>query len=163
MSAGYCITIVEGEIVHRTHAALLKIGLKSAVGRSKTGELTICVQLTPVPGLLQYGYEIGETSFGIIFKILPRVSWQIAWRAVWPGAFLTALLFAIGRALIALYISRASITSSFGAAGSLVTLLLWVYYSAQVFFLGAEFTQVYARRRIVSPAERTVTPAIAGP
>ncbi len=70
MSAGYCITIVEGEIVHRTHAALLKIGLKGAVGRSKTGELTICVQLTPMPGLLQYGYEIGKTSFGIIFKII---------------------------------------------------------------------------------------------
>ncbi len=70
MSAGYCITITEGEIVHRAHAALLKIGLKGTVSRSKTGELTICVQLAPVPGLLQHGYEISETSFGIIFKII---------------------------------------------------------------------------------------------
>ena len=83
--------------------------------------------------------------FGIVFKVLPRV--KTPWRDVWPGAILTALLFALGRYVIGLYLSRVTITSSFGAAGSLVTLLLWVYYSAQVFFLGAEFTQVYAQRR----------------
>lgn len=83
--------------------------------------------------------------FGVIFKVLPRA--RVPWRMVWPGAILTALLFAVGRYVIGLYLSRASITSSFGAAGSVVTLLLWVYYSAQVFFLGAEFTQVYAQRQ----------------
>jgi membrane protein len=80
--------------------------------------------------------------FALIYKFLPRV--EIAWRDVWIGAVVTALLFAVGKFLIGLYIGRSSIASGFGAAGSFVVLLVWVYYSTQIFLLGAEFTWVYA-------------------
>ena len=83
--------------------------------------------------------------FAIIYKSLPRVS--VAWRDVWIGATVTALLFTIGKVLIGLYLGRTSTASAFGAAGSLVVLLVWVYYSAQIFLLGAEFTWVYTHRR----------------
>jgi membrane protein len=79
----------------------------------------------------------------MIYKLLPSV--EIAWRDVWIGAVVTALLFALGKTLIGFYIGRSSISSGFGAAGSFVVLLIWVYYSTQVFLLGAEFTGVYAR------------------
>jgi len=82
--------------------------------------------------------------FAMIFKVLPDVS--TSWRDVWIGAALTALLFTFGKLLIGLYLGRASMTSTYGAAGSLIVLLLWVYYSAQILYFGAEFTQVYARR-----------------
>jgi membrane protein len=80
--------------------------------------------------------------FAAIFKWLPDV--EIAWRDVWVGAAVTAVLFTIGKLLIGLYLGRSSMTSVYGAAGSLVLLLLWVYYSAQILFFGAELTQVYA-------------------
>ena len=80
--------------------------------------------------------------FAMIFKIMPQA--RIAWRDVWVGAGVTAVLFEIGKTLISLYIGKSSVTSSFAAAGSLVVLLVWVYYSAQIFLLGAEFTWVYA-------------------
>ena len=82
--------------------------------------------------------------FAMIYKIIPRV--KIAWRDVWVGAGLTALLFTAGKFLIGLYIGQSGVTSPFGAAGSLVVLLLWVYYSAQIFLLGAEFTWVYSHK-----------------
>ncbi len=88
------------------------------------------------------GFVITTLLFAMIYKILPRV--QIRWRDVWIGAAATALLFTFGKYLIGLYIGRSSVTSAFGAAGSLAVVLLWVYYSAQVFLLGAEFTWVYA-------------------
>jgi hypothetical protein len=69
---------------------------------------------------------------------------DIAWRDVWVGAFVTAVLFSIGKTLIGLYLGSSAVGTTFGAAGSLVLLLLWVYYSAQILFFGAEFTQVYA-------------------
>ena len=80
--------------------------------------------------------------FALIYKFLPRA--EIAWRDVWIGAAVTALLFAIGKFLIGFYIGRSGIASGFGAAGSFVVLLVWVYYSTQIFLLGAEFTWVYA-------------------
>jgi len=80
--------------------------------------------------------------FALIYKIVPDV--QIAWSDVVIGAAMTSLLFTLGKLFIALYLGKSSLASSYGAAGSLVVLLAWVYYSAQVFFLGAEFTQVYA-------------------
>lgn len=83
--------------------------------------------------------------FGLIYHFLPDVT--VAWRDVWSGAVATALLFSIGRYLIGLYLSYSTISSTYGAAGSLAVLLLWIYYSAQIFFLGAEFTQVYARTK----------------
>ena len=83
-------------------------------------------------------------AFAMIYKFLPRA--HIDWHDVWIGAAVTAVLFEIGKLLIGL-IGMTSLTSAFGAAGSLVVLLVWVYYSAQVFLLGAEFTRVYAYRR----------------
>jgi membrane protein len=83
--------------------------------------------------------------FGMIFKLLPDVS--LAWRDVWLGAALTSLLFTLGKVVIGLYLGRTTIGSAYGAAGSLVVILLWVYYSAQILFFGAEFTKVWARRR----------------
>ncbi len=71
---------------------------------------------------------------------------EIAWKDVWVGAAVTSLLFTVGKQLIGLYLGQSSVASSYGAAGSLIVLLLWVYYSAQIMFLGAEFTQVYATR-----------------
>jgi len=82
--------------------------------------------------------------FALMYKILPRV--KIAWHDVWIGAGVTALLFAIGKTLVGLYVGKTSVASSFGTAGSLAVLLVWVYYSAQIFLLGAEFTWVYAHR-----------------
>jgi membrane protein len=75
---------------------------------------------------------------------MPRAN--IPWRDVWTGAAVTALLFTIGKMLIGLYLGKSSLASGFGAAGSLVVLLAWVYYSAQIFLFGAEYTWVYANR-----------------
>jgi membrane protein len=82
--------------------------------------------------------------FAMIYKILPRT--RIAWSDVWVGAAVTSMLFWIGKYVIGLYLGHASVASSFGAAGTLVVLIVWVYYSAQIFFLGAEFTREYALR-----------------
>src|SRR3954452_3678211 len=83
--------------------------------------------------------------FAIMFKFLPDV--KVRWSDVWAGAVLTSLLFTIGKFLLGLYLGRASTTSSYGAAGSVVLILLWVYYASIIIFLGAEFTQVYAKAR----------------
>lgn len=95
--------------------------------------------------------------FGMIYRFLPQVS--VAWRDVWAGAFVTAVMFEIGKFLIGLYMAKASVASSYAAAGSLVIVLIWVYYAAQVFLLGAEFTRVYAEahgsRRERGPAPPT--------
>jgi membrane protein len=82
--------------------------------------------------------------FALLYKALPDV--EISWGDVWIGGAITALLFNLGRFLLGLYLARSTVSSAYGAAGSLVVLLLWVYYSAQIIFLGAEFTQVYAKK-----------------
>lgn len=82
--------------------------------------------------------------FAMIFKYLPDV--HIGWNDVWLGAAVTAGLFVLGKYLIGLYLGQSTTASTYGAAGSFVVLLLWVYYSAQILFLGAEFTQVYANK-----------------
>jgi membrane protein len=82
--------------------------------------------------------------FALIYKTMPRAS--IRWRDVWVGAAVTALLFVVGKFLIGEYIGRSGISSAYGAAASLIVVLLWVYYSAQIFLFGAEFTWVYAHR-----------------
>lgn len=87
--------------------------------------------------------------FTMMFKFLPDV--KIAWRDVWLGGFITALLFNLGKFLIGIYIGRSSIASVYGAMGSLVIVLIWVYYSAQLLFFGAQFTAVYASRFGVKP------------
>ena len=85
-----------------------------------------------------------STLIALIYKILPDA--RVAWRDVWVGAIATAILFMIGKYLIGLYIGKTSVGSAFGAAGALAVLLVWIYYSAQIVLLGAEFTRVYANR-----------------
>jgi len=89
-------------------------------------------------------FMVVTALFAMIYKVLPRV--RIAWRDVWIGAAVTALLFTAGKFLIGLYIGKSGVSSGFGAAGSVVVLLVWVYYSAQIFLLGAEFTSIYTYR-----------------
>ena len=96
--------------------------------------------------------------FAMIFKTLPDA--QVAWRDVWVGATLTAMLFTVGKFAIGLYLGKSDVGSAYGAAGSLVILLVWVYYSAQILLFGAEFTEVYANAvgsRIVPSKDAVVT------
>jgi membrane protein len=88
------------------------------------------------------GFLVIAVMFGVIYKLLPRI--KLSWHDVIIGALGTAAMFTLGKFLIGLYIGNSGATSSFGAAGSLIALLLWVYYSAQIFFLGAEFARQYA-------------------
>ncbi len=81
----------------------------------------------------------------MIFKILPDAN--IQWRSVWIGALITALLFTLGKFLLSFYFGQADPSSTFGSAGSIILLLLWAYYSGMIFLFGAEFTQVYARKK----------------
>ena len=89
------------------------------------------------------GFAFTTGGFAMIYKLMPRV--KVRWHDVWIGAAVTALLFTIGRFLIGLYIGKSGVASAFGAAGSLIVVFVWVYYSAQIFLMGAEFTWVYAR------------------
>ena len=97
--------------------------------------------------------------FGMIYRILPDA--RVEWHDVWMGASVTALLFSLGKTIIGLYLGHASSSSAYGAAGSLVVLLLWVYYSAQIFLFGAEFTEVYASGRrslVIAPGSNDQVP-----
>lgn len=87
-------------------------------------------------------FTVIATLFAVIYKMLPEI--KLSWRDVWIGAVGTAGLFVLGKNLIGAYLGNSSIANSYGAAGSVVALLLWVYYSAQIFFFGAEFTRQYA-------------------
>ena len=89
-------------------------------------------------------FVIVTSAFAMIYKWMPRV--RLHWRDVWTGAAVTALLFTIGKMLIGTYLGSSGISSGFGAAASLVVMVVWVYYSAQVFLLGVEFTRLYAMR-----------------
>jgi membrane protein len=99
-------------------------------------------------------YGLITLLFAAIYRVLPDV--QLAWRDVAVGAILTALLFNVGKALIALYLAHSAVTSSYGAAGAVIILLLWIYYSAQIFLFGAELTKVHAASRGRSVARRAL-------
>lgn len=108
-----------------------------------------------------FSFVLTTGLFALIYKIMPRV--RIRWSEVWMGAALTSILFTIGKFLIGLYIGRSGVTSGFGAAGSLVALLVWVYYSAQIFLMGAEFTWAYSHifgSRKRQPAPRDLIKAL---
>lgn len=116
----------------------------TALGRWWSGVFDLWAWLAQALNLL-VGFGLTAVIFAMIYKLMPRVSVQ--WRDVWTGAFVTALFFSVGKLLIGLYLGASGVASAYGAAGSIVVVLLWVYYSAQVFLLGAEFTWVYARTR----------------
>ena len=109
----------------------------------------------PALGLQLFGWAISlavtPLLFALTYKVLPDVPFK--WREVWLGAFVTAVLFTVGKSLIGLYIGRSAFSSTYGAAGSMIILLVWIYYSAQIFFLGAEFTHVHARERAGRPKD----------
>jgi membrane protein len=103
--------------------------------------------------------------FAIIFKVLPDI--RIKWKAIWPGAIATAILFMIGKFLISVYISKSNVGSTYGTAGSMVILILWIYYSSIILYFGAEFTKSFALEKGVHivPSEYAIwndEPAIAG-
>ena len=116
----------------------------TALGRwwsDSLGEWTFVVQ-----GLnLSLGFLITTIIFAMIYKLMPRA--RVEWKDVWIGAVVTSSLFTVGKYLISLYLGASGVASAYGAAGSLVLVLVWIYYSAQVFLLGAEFTWVYANTR----------------
>ncbi len=101
-------------------------------------------------------FAVITVLFALIYKFVPDV--HIDWNDVWIGAAFTSLLFSLGKLLIGLYIGKASVGSAYGAAGSLVILLVWIYYSSQIFFFGAEFTHVYAVRQGSRKRERIALP-----
>ena len=106
-------------------------------------------QLLPIPDAVTtalsmvLSFLVVMLLFAMIFKFLPDV--KIRWKYAWVGAFVTAVLFTIGKVLLGLYLGREGMESSYGAAGSVVLVLLWIYYSSVILFFGAEFTQVYMR------------------
>ena len=114
----------------------------SAVGSFVAGDAYSTTVLWQVVNFV-VSFVVTTLLFAMIYKILPDA--KVAWRDVGVGAIATAALFSLGRFAISMYLGRAAPESTYGATGSLVALLLWVYYSAQILFLGAEFTQVYAK------------------
>jgi membrane protein len=104
-------------------------------------------QGTVILPVLDVVLSVGLTTvlFAMIYKYVPRE--RIAWGDVWIGALVTAGLFTVGKLLIGQYLGRSSLSSAYGAAGSIMVLLLWIYYSAQIFLLGAEFTHVFTYSR----------------
>ena len=121
---------------------LLNAGL-TALGEALQGVLPGSVALLYVLNTT-LSLVVTTVLFAMVFKVLPDA--EIAWGDVVVGAAATAVLFSLGKFLIGLYLGRSGVTSAYGAAGALVLILLWIYYSAQIIFLGAEFTEVYARR-----------------
>ncbi len=151
-------------------ALLLSMGFLLLVSLVASAALAwIASQLESVlPKWIVLGYIVNEglsitavsLLFALIFKVLPDA--KITWHDVWVGAFVTSLLFHLGKFLIGFYLGTASVTSSFGAAGSLAALLVWVYYSSQIVLLGAEFTRTYAERfgsRVVPDEHAQAVPA----
>lgn len=124
--------------------SLVLTSLLAALGSWFSGRLP---SLAPALELLHgaIAFAVAALLFAMIFKILPDI--RIAWRDVWTGAALTALLFTIGKWAIGFYLGHTAVASAYGAAGSIVVILVWVYYSAQILFLGAEFTRIRAGLR----------------
>lgn len=127
---------------------LLLVALVVSAGLSAINEYLSTIPLLSnlVLQILNLLISLGLITllFALIFKFIPDI--EIGWRSVWLGAFITAVLFTVGKQLIGLYLGRSDISNTFGAAGSLALIMIWVYYSSQILFLGAEFTQVFAKR-----------------
>jgi membrane protein len=140
---------------------ILSLGLVLSLGFLLMVSLVITALLAGLGGLLE-GFSFPGAAllgqilntlltvgiiavfFALIFKYLPNI--KIAWRDVWVGALVTSLLFNVGKLAIGVYLGRATVASTFGAAGSLAVLLVWIYYSSQIVLFGAEITRLYAER-----------------
>jgi len=139
---------------------LLLVSLVFSAGLAAFGRL-ISVQLSLPTGLLT-ATNAGVSFAGIfvlialILRYVPDV--RLRWKDVWQGALATAVLFSIGKTLLGLYLGRTAVASAYGAAGSLIVLILWVYYSAMIFYFGAEFTRVRACSRLNRPREQVAPP-----
>ena len=146
MVAGICFLLLVSLAVE----ALLK-GFSHYVQSVLAGGIVIALVVYVV-----FDFAVVVLLFAMIFKFLPDV--EIQWRDVWIGAVITAILFGIGKWLLGFYLGSGAAGSAYGAASSLITLLLWVYYSSQILLFGAEFTQVYAARagRAFKPSEYAV-------
>jgi membrane protein len=146
MVAGICFLL----LVSLAIEALLK-GFSHYVQSVLPGGVVIALTV-----YLVFDFAVIVLLFAMIFKFLPDVN--IQWRDVWIGAVMTAILFGLGKWLLGFYLGSGAASSAYGAASSLITLLLWVYYSSQILLFGAEFTQVYAARagRELKPSEYAV-------
>jgi len=127
-------------------AFLLLVSLVVSAGVAAAGEVWFS-RFEALLHVIEFVLSVGVMTvlFAMMYKLLPAA--RIAWGDVWIGAAATATLFWIGKFLIGLYLGKSDVVSSFGAAGTLVLVILWVYYSAQIFFLGAEFTHAFAQAR----------------
>ncbi len=135
--------------------SLLASAALAAVSKIMDGAIPLPLGLYQMVDVL-LSLALVTLLFALIYKFLPDV--KISWSDVWMGSAVTALLFTVGKLLLGQYLGRSSVSSAYGAAGSLVVILLWVYYSAQIFFVGAEFTKVFARRygSAITPGEYAV-------
>ncbi len=152
-SVSFAITIGMGFLLL---SSLVASAVLNALGKFFQGLVPVRPEWLEIANFF-ISFGVITLLFAVIYKVLPEV--RIAWRDVGFGAAITALLFTVGKTLIGLYLGRASVGSAYGAASSLVVLLFWVYWSAQLFFFGAEFTKTYAdkygsrrlgRRRLVA-------------
>jgi membrane protein len=150
-----------GTIASFIRTRLLSLGLVLVIGFLLLVSFALSVAIgmvvrhasdwMPVPALLAFGADLVLTLvvvtllFASVFRVLPDV--DLAWRDMWKGAFVAACLFAVGQYAISYYLSRTAAGSAYGAAGSLVILLMWVYYSSLILLLGAAFTRVSVRER----------------
>jgi membrane protein len=125
--------------------SLVVSAVLAAVGKFFGGLLPIP---SPVLAILNFcvSYIGVAVLFGLIFKFVPEA--KVRWQDVWPGALVTAVFFTIGKTLIGLYLGKSTVGSAYGAAGSVIVVIVWVYYSAQLFFFGAELTHAYAERQL---------------
>ena len=137
-------------------AFMLLVSLVLSAGLSGAGHYLDSVLAIPAALLQALNFTVSflviSVLFAMIYKFLPDV--EIKWKDVWIGGAVTSLLFSIGKFLIGLYLGRGSVTSAFGAAGSLVVILIWIYYSSQILFFGAEFTNVWAKRHGLAPPRK---------
>ena len=159
-------------ILHFVRTRILSFGLVLAVGFLLMVSLTLSTAINAMGTLFgnwyqQTAYVLDGLNFALLFasmtilfaliyKLLPAT--KIALSDVWVGSVITALLFSAGKYLIGLYLGRSAISSSFGAAGTFIVLMVWIYYSAQIFLLGAEFTYCYARK--FGSLRKTSTPPV---
>ena len=125
---------------------LVSLGLNAVLTVAGAALSHVFPQFPTVLKVLDFGVSLALVTalFALMFEFLPEC--RIAWRDVWLGAFVSALLFVVGQFLLGWYLGRAGVSSGYGSFGGLIVFLIWVYYSAQIMLLGAEFTRVYANR-----------------